>query len=117
MLFRLPHPTPLIEGRLVARYDRFIAEVRLADGKTVRAHCVNPGRMEGVVEAGRRVWLRYVPSKTRKLAYTWELVEDHDEDGKMVLTGADTSAPNRIIGAALSTRAIPGFRRYRALRA
>ena len=37
---------PLLEGRFTARFDRFIAELTLADGTPIRAHCVNPGRME-----------------------------------------------------------------------
>lgn len=117
VLFHLAHPTPLIAGRLLARYVRFIAEVKLDTGETVRAHCVNPGRMEGQVEVGRRVWLSPSQNPKRKLAYTLELIEDVDEEGRAILTGANTQAPNRIIGEALRAKALPGFKRYRGLRA
>ncbi|MEM6955392.1 MAG: DNA/RNA nuclease SfsA [Myxococcota bacterium] len=117
MSFVVPHLGPLQEGRLVARWDRFIAEAKLSDGRVVRAHCVNPGRMEGLVEAGRRLWVRHAPSKTRKLAYTWELVEHTDVNGKPIVIGANTQAPNRIVGALLRAQVIPGLRRYSALRA
>lgn len=117
MLFHLPHSTPFVPGRLLARYVRFIAEVKLDSGETVRAHCVNPGRMEGQVQVGRRVWLSPSQNPKRKLAYTLELIEDVDEKGRTILTGANTQAPNRIIGEALAAKALPGFKRYSALRA
>ncbi|MGF1465553.1 MAG: DNA/RNA nuclease SfsA [Sandaracinaceae bacterium] len=108
----LPHPTPLLEGTLVARHDRFLADVRLPDGRLVVAWCVNPGQMEGMVRSGARVWLsRVPPSSPRKLRYTWELVE---LDG--VIVGANTSAPNRIARALLEARSLPGLKRYRGLR-
>ena len=113
MLLRLNHPTPLLRGRLVARWDRFVAEVDLDDGRRVRAHCVNPGRMEGMVRPGARVWLSPAPpERKRKLAFTWELVA---YEGRVV--GANTVAPNRIVGELLRARLLPGLRRYRALRA
>ncbi|MCA9682605.1 MAG: DNA/RNA nuclease SfsA [Myxococcales bacterium] len=112
MLLRVPHPAPLIPGRLVDRYQRFIAEIELRSGERVRAHCVNPGRMEGQVRPGVKVWLTKVPDDSpRKLRYTWELVE---EDGMIV--GANTTAPNRIVAAVLAARVLPGLRRFRALR-
>lgn len=112
-LLSIPHPSPLLEGRLVARYQRFIAEIELAGaGERVRAHCVNPGRMEGQVRPGARVWISQAPANSkRKLRYTWELVE---EDG--LLVGANTVAPNRIIGELLAARVLPGLRRFRELR-
>lgn len=112
MLVSVPHPTPLLEGRLVARYERFTAEIELRSGARIRAHCVNPGRMEGQVRPGVRAWVSAVPeSSKRKLRYTWELVE---EDGQIV--GANTTAPNRIVGELLAARTLPGLRRFRALR-
>lgn len=99
MIFRWPRP--LVEGRLVRRYERFIAEVRVG-GRLVRAHCVNPGRMEGMVVPGARVWLSEAPG--RKLPWTWELME---LDG--VLLGANTGLPNRLVGELLRQRLLPGL--------
>ena len=105
------HPAPLIEGRLIDRYQRFIAAIELSSGERVRAHCVNPGRMEGQVRPGARAWVSKVPADSkRKLRYTWELVE---EDGRLV--GANTVAPNRIIAELLAARVLPGLRRFRTL--
>ncbi|PRP90073.1 Sugar fermentation stimulation protein A [Enhygromyxa salina] len=112
MLVRVPHAQPLIPGRLVDRYDRFIAEIELDSGARVRAHCVNPGRMEGQVRPGARAWLtKAPPASKRKLRYTWELVE---EDG--IIVGANTVAPNRVVAELLAARVLPGLRRFRGLR-
>jgi sugar fermentation stimulation protein A len=94
-------PTALHEGRLVRRYERFIAEVRLGR-QLVRAHCVNPGRMEGMVVPGARVWLSEAPG--RHLPWTWELVE---LEGRLV--GANTSLPNKLAGEVLRQRLLPGL--------
>lgn len=111
-LLSIPHPTRLLEGRLIDRYERFIAEIELRSGERIRAHCVNPGRMEGQVRPGVRAWVSTVPADSkRKLRYTWELVE---EDGQIV--GANTVAPNRIVAELLAARVLPGLRRFRALR-
>ena len=42
----------LIRGTLVQRYKRFLADVRLADGAIVTAHCTNTGSMLGCKEPG-----------------------------------------------------------------
>nr|WP_217910040.1 DNA/RNA nuclease SfsA [Pseudenhygromyxa sp. WMMC2535] len=111
-MLRVPHETKLLPGRLVGRYKRFIAVIELDSGPRVRAHCVNPGRMEGQVRPGARCWVSKVPEdSTRKLRYTWELTE---EAGMIV--GANTVVPNRIVEALLAARVLPGLRRYRALR-
>lgn len=113
MSIEIPHPRPLLAGRLIDRYDRFIAEIELDDQTRIRAHCVNPGRMEGQVRPGARAWVSEVdPDSQRKLRYTLELLED---DGMIV--GANTVAPNRIVAELLAARSLAGLRRYRNLRA
>jgi sugar fermentation stimulation protein A len=110
-LLTIPHRTPLLPGRLQARYERFLAYIQLDDGREVTAHCVNPGRMEGLVRPGARVWVSEAPpGSKRKLAFTWELVE---LDGRII--GANTVVPNTIAQRLLEARVLPGFRKHRAL--
>lgn len=66
---------PLIEGILVRRYQRFLADIVLADGRTVTAHTPNTGSMKGCSAPGLRVWLRDTGNPLRKYPLTWELVE------------------------------------------
>lgn len=94
-------PSALVEGRLLRRYERFIVEVRLERG-VVRAHCVNPGRMEGMVVPGARVWLSEAPG--RHLAWTLEMIE---LEGRLV--GANTSLPNKCVGEMLRRGLLPGL--------
>lgn len=67
--------TPLVEGRLIKRYKRFLADIELSDGSTMTAHCPNTGSMKHCAQAGARVWFFDANNPKRKLAHTWELVE------------------------------------------
>lgn len=101
--------TPLEPARLVRRYKRFLADIRLeADGREVVAHCANPGSMMGLAEPGMRIWVEPNDDPKKKLNYGWRLV-DHG-DGHF--TGVDTGLPNRALKAALEARAVPGLEGY-----
>ena len=100
--------TPLEPATLIRRYKRFLADIRLADGREVTAHCANPGSMMGLAESGTKIWVEPNDDPKKKLKYGWRLV-DH---GNGHFTGVDTSLPNRALKAALMARAIPELSAY-----
>lgn len=106
---------PLIEGKLVSRYKRFFADIKLPTGELITAHCPNTGPMTGVCHIGNRVMVSRSDSKTRKLAYTWELIEVHDND-RPVWCGVNTGLPNKVAKAAIAQKLIPGLTDYVTLR-
>lgn len=103
---------PLISGRLVKRYKRFLADVVLDEtGEEITAHCANPGSMLGLKEPGSRVWLSKSDNPKRKLKYSWEIME---ADGALV--GINTAHPNRLVEEAIEEGRISGLAGYESLR-
>jgi sugar fermentation stimulation protein A len=104
-------PAPLLRGRLVQRYKRFLADVKLETGEAVTAHCANSGSMRGVSEPGAEVWLSPAAKAERKLRYDWEMIRVGPG-----LVGINTMHPNRIVGEAIVAGAIPELAGYGGLR-
>lgn len=96
---------PLQPARLIRRYKRFLADMLLPDGRTVVAHCPNPGSMLGLAVPGSPCWLSAKTAKGRKLDFGWEIVET--ASGAKV--GINTGYANRIVAEALAKAAIPGL--------
>ncbi|MBI3016123.1 MAG: DNA/RNA nuclease SfsA [Candidatus Tectomicrobia bacterium] len=104
-------PRPLVPGILIRRYKRFLADVRLADGAEVTAHCPNSGSMRSCNEPGRPVLLSRSSNENRKLAYTWEMIRM----GR-VWVGINTSLPNRIVRQAIEEGRISELGEYPEIR-
>jgi sugar fermentation stimulation protein A len=107
-------PTPLVRGRLIKRYKRFLADVSLDTGELVTATCPNTGSMMGLAVPGAVVWLSVSTSPTRKYAHTWELVEADLGRGP-ALVGINTSHPNRLVSEAIAAGTIPEVAGYATL--
>ena len=104
-------PSTLQSGRLLKRYKRFLADIVLDTGEAITAHCANPGSMMGVAPPDAPVWVSKSESKTRKLPYSWELVE---VDGGLV--AINTNNPNKIGAEAIENGAISELGGYGSLR-
>jgi len=110
-------PEPLIEGRLIQRYKRFLADIEMEDGSIVIAHCANPGAMLGLNAPGSRVLLSKASNTARKLRYNWEFVEAALGGGRPQLIGINASRPNALVGEALLAGRLEPFIRYETFRA
>lgn len=102
---------PLIHGRLIKRYKRFMADVTLDDGSVVTAHCANSGSMLSINEPGSEVWLSPANNPKRKLQYTWEMLKIGD-----AMVGINTSRPNKIVSEAILDGTIKELQGYETLK-
>lgn len=71
----MEYSTPLVTGRLIQRYKRFLADIQLDTGEQITTHCANTGAMTHCSEPGSRVWLWDSQNPKRKYRYSWEWVE------------------------------------------
>jgi sugar fermentation stimulation protein A len=101
----------LIEGTLVKRYKRFMADVKLRNNHVVTAHCPNSGSMKACCEPGRTVYLTRHNKPSRRLKYTWEMI-----DMGTSLVGVNTIVPNRLTKAAVLAGDVPELAGYETVR-
>lgn len=102
---------PLLEGRLIRRYQRFLVDVETPDG-VLTAHCPNTGSMQGCLVPGSRVWVSPASNPARKLAWTWELVET----APGVVVGVHTGRSNALVHEALEAGLLPELVAYGRVR-
>lgn len=88
-------PGPLEEAAFVDRPNRFVMVVDV-DGRRVRAHCPNPGRLAEFLDPGRAFLVRPVAAADR--ATDADVVAGRHNDGWVVL---DTRLANDLVAEAL----------------
>ncbi len=108
---RLPFGAPLVPGRLIRRYKRFLADVRLDNGEQVTAHCPNSGSMLGCLEDDAPVYLSRASNPARRTAYTWEMIFINRG-----WVGVNTMVPNALAELAARARALGPFAGAREVR-
>ncbi|HIJ89741.1 MAG TPA: DNA/RNA nuclease SfsA [Deltaproteobacteria bacterium] len=83
-------------GKLVSRYKRFLADVRMDDGRMLTVHCPNSGSMSGCREPGSPVLISLADNPKRKYVHTLEMVR---VDTTWV--GVNTSRTNGLVAEAI----------------
>jgi sugar fermentation stimulation protein A len=106
----LPWPK-LVQGVLIKRYKRFLADIRLEDNEVITAHCPNSGSMRGCSEPGRTVYLSRSDAPNRRYAYTWEMIQMPKS-----LVCVNTLVANRVVRKAAIDGSIPALSGYRFVR-
>lgn len=104
---RIDFPLPLVHGKLIKRYKRFLADVELDNGEIVTAHCTNSGSMKSCLEEGAPVYLTPVNDPKRKTKFTWEMIKINEG-----WVGINTSIPNLVAYEWVKANLIPGLEGY-----
>jgi len=106
---------PLIRGRLIRRYKRFLADIRLerewgGSGDVITVHCPNTGSMMGCARPGSAVRLSTSENPGRRYPHTWEMVRV----GR-VWVGINTILANRVAAEAIGGGLVPGLTGFNLL--
>lgn len=102
---------PLVPGRLIRRYKRFLADVTLEGGEKVTVHCPNPGSMRSCLEDDAPVYLSRASNPARRTAFTWEMIFINNG-----WVGVNTMAPNFLAARAAEEQALRIFAGARRVR-
>jgi sugar fermentation stimulation protein A len=105
-------PEPLLEGRFVRRYKRFLMDILVEGGDLLTVHCPNSGSMEGCLEEGALVVCTRSQNLARRLAYTAECILLPSG-----WVGLNTHRANLLVGEALRQGRVPELAAYREVKA
>ena len=95
----------LIKGKLVKRYKRFFADIKV-NKEILTAHCPNTGSMMGLLEENNDVWISKSDNPKRKLKYTLEIIKVKNN-----LVGVNTHLANKIVGEGLKKNLFEEFKK------
>ncbi len=96
--------TGLVPGLVLRRYQRFLCDVELPDGRVVVAHCTNTGTMATCWAPGDLALLEPNDTPRRKLRFTWVVCRRGS-----TWVGVETGVPNRVVAEAARRDALPGL--------
>jgi sugar fermentation stimulation protein A len=104
----------LIQGTLVRRYKRFLADVLLDSGEQITVHTANTGSMLGCQIPGSRVWLSTSDNPRRKYPHSWEIVTA-GTDADAALVGINTQLSNKLVAEAISNGIVSELQDYHSI--
>ena len=103
----MKYQTPLTPGKILKRYKRFLADVRLESGEVITAHTPNTGSMKTCWGPEWNVLLSYHHSPTRKLKYGLEMTHSGQ-----TWINVNTNMTNKIALEALKNGQIKEMKKY-----
>ena len=101
----------LIQGKLIKRYKRFLADIVLDTKEEITAHVPNSGAMTSCIEENCPVWVTFHDNPKRKLKYTLELTQMQD-----YLICTNTGIANKIGIEAIENGTIKELQGYSSLK-
>ena len=104
---KMKFTSKLVQGKLIKRYKRFLADVELENGSVITAHCTNSGSMKSCLEEGAPVFLSPVNDPKRKTKFTWEMI--YINNGWV---GINTMIPNKLAFEAIQNGEIDKLKNY-----
>ena len=104
--------TPLIKGKIIKRYKRFLADVELKSGEVITAHIANTGSMKTCWEPGWKVLMSFHDNPKRKLKYSLEMIHNGE-----TWIGINTSLPNKLAKEAIEKGTIKELLGHPSIRA
>ena len=99
----------LIKGKLVKRYKRFFADIKV-NKEIITAHCPNTGSMMGLLDENNDVWISKNDDPKRKLKYTLEIIKV-----KKNLVGVNTHLANKIVFEGLKNNSFKEFKNLKSI--
>ena len=102
---------PLIPGVFIERPNRFITKV-LINGKIVKSHLPDPGRLKELLFEGAKVLVREAPKNSkRKTKYSTVMVKHKGQLVSLVST-----MPNQFILESLINNSLPMFKKFELIK-
>ena len=100
----------LIKGKLVKRYKRFFADIKV-NKEIITAHCPNTGSMMGLLDINNEAWVTKNDDPKRKLKYTLEIIKVKNN-----LVGVNTHLANKIVAEGLQNNSFKEFKNLKTIK-